>query len=133
MINLETEKSLTLSAQERYDIISMAMDAADDNGFINSFVFERALYIYAAIILYPEHKDVISKAAAADLIKTWETLVENGVLESMVKDYSEDLDQLSQESKHWYNEYSDCAHSARGILEMIQQYSGILFRVRQLV
>ena len=59
MINLENEKSLALDAQERYDIIGFAMDAADDNGFINSFVFERALYCFAAIVLYPEHKDKI--------------------------------------------------------------------------
>ena len=69
MINLENEKSLALDAQERYDVISFAMDAADDNGFINSFIFERALYCYAAIMLYPEKKDILSQAVAADLIQ----------------------------------------------------------------
>lgn len=68
MINLETEKSLALDAQERYDIISFAMDAADDNGFINSFVFERALYCYAAIMLYPEYKEQLSELATINLI-----------------------------------------------------------------
>lgn len=68
MINLETEKSLALDAQERYDIISFAMDAADDNGFINSFVFERALYCYTAIMLYPELKEDLSEKVASDLI-----------------------------------------------------------------
>jgi hypothetical protein len=68
MINLETEKSLALDAQERYDIISFAMDAADDNGFINSFVFERALYCYAAIMLYPEHKEELAELATSNLI-----------------------------------------------------------------
>ena len=43
MIDFEKEKSLALDAQERYDIIAFAMDAADDEGFINSFIFERAL------------------------------------------------------------------------------------------
>lgn len=68
MINLEIEKSLALDAQERYDIISFAMDAADDNGFINSFVFERALYCYAAIMLYPELKEDLSEKVASNLI-----------------------------------------------------------------
>jgi hypothetical protein len=68
MINLETEKSLALNAQERYDIISLAMDAADDNGFINSFIFERALYCYAAIILYPELREELSELATINLI-----------------------------------------------------------------
>lgn len=68
MINLETEKSLALDAQERYDIISFAMDAADDNGFINSFVFERALYCYAAIMLYPEIAEELSEKVISNLI-----------------------------------------------------------------
>lgn len=124
MINLEIEKSLTLSAQERYDIIAFAMEAADDNGFINSFIFERALYCYASIILYPEHKDLLSAAIAKDLIRTWETIIENGLLEKMIEDYKDDLDQLATEGKIWYEEYSDWAHSARGILDMVQGFTG---------
>ena len=68
MINLEIEKSLTLSAQDHYDIISFAIDAADDNGFINSFVFERALYCYTFIILNPERKDELSPIAAENIL-----------------------------------------------------------------
>jgi hypothetical protein len=44
------------------------MDAADDNGFINSFIFERALYCYAAIMLYPEHKEELAELATSNLI-----------------------------------------------------------------
>ena len=39
-------------------------------------------------------------------------------------DYKELLDQLTAESTVWYEEYSDWAHSARGVLEMVQQYTG---------
>ena len=124
MIELATEKSLTLSAQERYDIINFAMEIADSNGFINSFVFERALYCFAAIILYPEHKDLISQAMAEDPIKTWETLIENGLLDSMVEEYQKDLDVLGKEAETWYKEYSDWAHSARGILDVVQDFTG---------
>ena len=59
MINLIFEHDSHLSSQDRYDIISFAMEAADDNGFINSFVYERALYCYAAIMLYPERREEI--------------------------------------------------------------------------
>ena len=68
MINLEIEKTLTFSAQDRYDIISFAMDAADDNGFINSFVFERALYCYAFMMLRPERKDELTPIAANNIL-----------------------------------------------------------------
>ena len=124
MINLEIEKSLALDAQERYDIISFAMDAADDNGFINSFVFERALYCFAAVMLYPEEKETISKSLAISPIETWKNLLDNGFVEKMVKKYSETLDQLAAEADIWYKEYSDWAHSARGILDIVQQFTG---------
>ena len=37
-MNLEQEKNCIFSAQEIYDIISDAIDMADDDGFVNSFV-----------------------------------------------------------------------------------------------
>ena len=124
MINLETEKSLALDAQERYDIISFAMDAADDNGFINSFVFERALYCYAAIMLYPEHKEELSELATSNLISAWNKILEENIFEQMIKSYETTITILCQEAENWFKEYSDWAHSARGVLEMVQQFSG---------
>lgn len=124
MINLETEKSLALDAQERYDIISFAMDAADDNGFINSFVFERALYCYAAIMLYPEHANTMSEVVATNLITAWTTLLDGGFIDKMAKEYETTLNQLATEADAWFKEYADWAHSARGVLEMVQQFSG---------
>lgn len=124
MINLETEKSLALDAQERYDIISFAMDAADDNGFINSFIFERALYCFAAVLLYPEKKEEITSALTNNPIETWNNLINDGLIAKMQKDFGSTLDQLADEADIWYKEYSDWAHSARGVLAIVQQFSG---------
>lgn len=124
MIDFTKEKSLALDAQERYDIISFAMDAADDNGFINSFIYERALSCYAAIMLYPEHKDILAAAIAEDLLRSWKVLLENGTIDAMIKDYEDTLDVLFQEAEQWYKEYADWAHSARGIIDMIQGFTG---------
>ena len=124
MINLETEKSLALDAQERYDIISFAMDAADDNGFINSFVFERALYCYAAMMLYPEYKEELAELATSNLIAAWNKILEENIFEQMIKSYETTLTILCQEAEIWFREYADWAHSARGILDMVQQFSG---------
>ena len=124
MINLENEKSLALDAQERYDIISFAMDAADDNGFINSFVFERALYCFAAIGLYPEQKDIIVKAMTESPMVAWLTLINQKILDKMIEEYEPTIQQLAEEAQIWFNEYSDWAHSARGILDVVQQFTG---------
>ena len=124
MINLDNEKSLNLSSQDRYDIIAFAMDAADDNGFINSFIFERALYCYAIIMLYPEKKDELAPQVAENLIAAWEQFLADGLIEEMVDEYHLDLNTLTEEAQTWYEEYSDWAHSVRGVLDVVQQFSG---------
>ena len=42
----------------------------------------------------------------------------------MMKDYSEELNVLAAEGQVWFEEYSDWAHSARGILDTVQMFSG---------
>ena len=124
MINLELEKSLALDAQERYDIISFAMDAADDNGFINSFVFERALYCFAAIMLYPDQKEVITESLTVSPVETWNKLAKEGFIEKMIEDYEPTLTQLAEEAKTWFDEYSAWAHSVRGLIDLMQRFTG---------
>ena len=124
MININFEKTSALDAQERYDIISYAMDAADDNGFINSFIFERALFCFAAIILYPHRKEELASAISINLLDGWKILLEDDTIQKMQEDYSEELDVLTEEAAAWFGEYSDWAHSARGILDIVQQFSG---------
>ena len=126
MINLSFEKTSALDAQERYDIISMAMDAADDNGFVNSFIFERALYCFAAIIFYPDRKEELAALASVNPLDSWMKLVEDGTIQKMKEEYPEELNALVEESAIWYEEYADYAHSARGILEMVQSFTGNL-------
>ena len=59
-MNLEQEKNNVFMPQEVYEIISAAIDMADDDGFINSYVFERALYVCAARTLYEDKKAQIN-------------------------------------------------------------------------
>ena len=126
MINLDVEKSHAeiLSSQDRYDIITFAMEAADDNGFINSFIFERALYVYAAIMLYQERKEELASLAAEDLLNAWQTIVMDETVENMQVDYFDILKVLMEEAEIWNEEYQAWAHSVRGILDTVQQFSG---------
>lgn len=123
-INLNNEKNLRLSAQERYDIIDFAMQAAEDNGFMNSFIFERALWLFAAIRLCEDRRDEIAPMVANDLISAWETLVADDTLVEMQMNFKDELDVLAQEAAVWFDEYTTYAHSARGLLSTIQSLSG---------
>lgn len=126
MIDLEKEKSYALSAKDRYDILSFATEAADDGGFLNSFVFERAIYSFAAIILEEDkaQKADIQSRVAANLIEAWDHLVQNNIIQEMQEKYAEELEQLAQEGWAWFEEYENFATSARGILNLVEQFSG---------
>lgn len=123
MINVNAEKAYSLSTQNVYDIIGFAMQNAEDNGFLNSFVFERALYLYAALVLYPDRKDEIATLISISPLTAWEALIEDGTIEDMMKNYQPELDFLAENGEDWYEEYSKYAHSARGLLDTIQDFT----------
>lgn len=123
-INLNEHKTLRLSAQERYDIIDFATQAAEDNGFMNSFIFERALWLFAAIRLCEDRRDEITMLIADNLLNAWDILLEDGTIEDMVANFKEELEVLASEGVTWFEEYTAYAHSARGLLGTLQQFSG---------
>ena len=48
----------------------------------------------------------------------------NETIQAMMNSYKDTLDVIFQEAEIWYQEYADYAHSARGILEMVQGFTG---------
>ena len=55
-INIQIEKSINLTSQQIYDICDFATQAAYDDGFMNSYIFERALYVFLAIQLFEDEE-----------------------------------------------------------------------------
>lgn len=122
--NIEHELSRKLSTQDMYDIISFAVDAAMDNGFVNSFVFGRALYLYAAIVLNQDRKEDIAHMVAENINDAWDSLIEDGTIEDLANKYSMEMEMLAEQGETWLKEYIEYAHSARGLLNTIQEFSG---------
>jgi len=123
-LDINKEKTSVLSSAAQYDIINFSIQAAEENGFLNSFIFERALYCFAAIVLNDDRKEEISSLVAAGIIEAWEKLVEDGTMDELLDKYSEDLDDLSENAGRWFEEYNKYTISARGLLNNIQELSG---------
>ena len=124
-MDLSKEKSNRLSAKDRYDILTFAIEAADDNGFVNSFVFERAIYCYAAIILTEDElKDDIRSRVADNLIEAWDYLVQSNIIQELMEEYGKELNILADEGAIWFEEYDKYATSARGILSLVEEFTG---------
>lgn len=123
MIQLDNEKKRTLSTQDVYDIISFSVQAADDEGFMNSFIFTRAMYCFAALRLYTERVDELQGIIAKNINSAWDYLLEDGTVEKMTEEHSEDLEYLAEAGSAWFTEFEEYAHSARGLLNTIQVFT----------
>ena len=123
MLDIALEKEKTLSTQEMYEILDFAVQAAEDNGFINSFVFVRAMYMYAAIRLYEDRREELQQMINSDLLGSWDELVKDGTIENMNKDFYVDMNLLADYGQVWMDEFTAYAHSARGLLNTIQEFS----------
>lgn len=119
---IEQEKNCVFTPQETYEIISAAIDVADDEGFVNSHVFERALYVYAARVLYEDKIDEINTSLiknGSPLI-TWKELLDDGTVDQMIAEHGESLDYLASLGQIWFEEYTEAAHSLRSLIDAIQ-------------
>ena len=125
-LNIDKEKTSALSSAAQYDIINFSIQAAEENGFLNSFIFERALYCFAAIVLNDDRKDEISHLVSQGVIEAWEKLVEDGTMDEMIKNYNDALNDLSENAERWFEEYNKYTISARGLLNNIQELSGTI-------
>ena len=124
-MNLEQEKNNIFTPQEIYEIISAAIDMADDEGFVNSYVFERALYVCAARILYEDKAEQINTSLlenGSPLI-TWKELLEDETIDQMIAEHSESLDYLASLGVIWFEEYTEAAHSLRSLIDVIQTFT----------
>lgn len=124
MIDLTIEKNKQLSSQDLYDIMSFAMQSAEDGGFLNSFIFQRALYCFAAVVIFQERKDELAPMVAENVLTAWDALLEDGTLDELRANYQEEMDYLADNGRIWFEEFGAYAHSARGLLNTIQEFSG---------
>lgn len=120
--NLETTRKLT--SQDIYDIIHFSAQSAEDNGFVNQYVFERALYAYAAIILYPDRKEEIGRMVSNNILDAWDALVSDGTTSDMEENFSSDIKILGEVGSVWLDDYIKYLQSARGIFSTFQTFSG---------
>lgn len=124
-MNLEQEKNNVFTPQETYEIISAAIDMADDEGFVNSYVFERALYVCAARVIYEDKNEEINTSLLEDgsPLITWEKLLDDGTIDQMNAEHSESLNYLASLGEIWFEEYTEAAHSLRSLVDVIQTFT----------
>lgn len=124
MINIDLEKNKTMTTQDICDIISFSLSAANVNGYTNEYLFERALYLHLAVVLYPDRNQELTTGIVNDLAGTWDNLVADGTIETMMKENKLELDMLADIASSWIDNYNDYNLSMRGILDTMNFFTG---------
>ena len=126
MFNIEYEKNKKLTTEQVAMILDLAAQAASDGGFVSSYIFYRAAYVFAAQVLYPAKKDAIASTIGNgyDIRLAFDLLVQDGTLEDMQTKYKTDLEELDRNAEIWCQEVADYQQSARGILDAANILSG---------
>lgn len=125
MIILSQEENCKISAHQRYDIINFALEAANESGFVNQFIFERALYLYAALILLETiDKDDFREKLIVNPLSTWDLCVKDGTLNALVKLYKDDLEYLAESAAQVMEDYAAYQISIKGALDNLQLIGG---------
>lgn len=132
MISIETEKNRKLTTEQICVVEDYAAQAANDNGFINRFIFERAIFVFAAIAMFPDRKDEIDALVGSgyDIRLAFDWLVENGFIEKMCteKEYSLDMENLLSIGNVWLEDVEKYEHSVLGLVGSINDFSGDILK-----
>lgn len=126
MFDIEYEKSKKISTEQMSMILDMAAQAASDGGFISSYIFYRAAYVFAAQVLYPEKKDTIASTIGVgyDIRLAFDLLAQDGTLADMQANYTKEMEELDTNLSVWCQEVSQYQQSARGLVDSITTLSG---------
>lgn len=126
MFDLKYEKNKKISTEQMSMILDLAAQAASDGGFMSSYIFYRAMYVFAAQVLYPEKKDVIASSIGSgyDIRLAFDLLVKDGTIEDMQSHYQDEMKELDTQGLIWMNEVREYQQSARGLVDSVNTISG---------
>lgn len=126
MIDFKYEKSRKLTTEQICIIEDFAAQAANDGGFMNHFIFERAIFVFAAVVLYPDRKDEINSLIGEgyDIRAAFDKIVADGLADKMMKDYTADIDALLNIGNTWFDDAVKFQHSPLGLVNSINTFSG---------
>lgn len=125
-LDYQLERAIKLSTKQVETILDFAIQAANDNGYMSSLVFQKAMLVFAATVLYPDRKEEISAAIGSqyDISAIYDKLNEEEFFEKMDADFCETMEYLRDVSVDWFEDAKSYAHSARGLLDSLNTLSG---------
>ena len=123
MINIEEVLNCPLTSQEIYDMINSCLEEAEDNGFLNQFVFERALVCHEVLLLIEDLDDVDGPMVAKNPLSAFDHFLEMGYIQNLVKNYTATVAYIGKIAAQYFEDYEKYLLSIGGVLNKAEIFS----------
>lgn len=125
MINLEELQDIAFDTQEQYDIINAALDNAEDNGFLNAFVFERALICHEILHLNIDfdEDDPTTEEVNNNPLIAFDHYVAQGYVTQLSQEYKATADYMSKLAATYFEDYREYLLSLGGVINKSEIFS----------
>ena len=123
MINIEEVLNCSLTSQEIYDMINSCLEEAEDNGFLNQFVFERALVCHEVLLLIEDLDDIDSSMVAENPLTAFDHFLEMGYIQNLVKNHTATVDYIGKIAAQYFEDYEKYLFSVGGVLNKAEIFS----------
>ena len=123
MINIEEVLNCPLTSQEIYDMINSCLEEAEDNGFLNQFVFERALVCHEVLLLVEDLDDIDGPMVAENPLTAFDHFLEMGYIQNLVKNHTATVDYIGKIAAQYFEDYEKYLLSVGGVLNKAEIFS----------
>ena len=123
MINIEEVLNCPLTSQEIYDMINSCLEEAEDNGFLNQFVFERALVCHEVLLLIEDLDDIDGPMVAENPLSAFDHFLEMGYIQNLVKNHTATVDYIGKIAAQYFADYEKYLLSIGGVLNKAEIFS----------
>jgi hypothetical protein len=123
MLNIEQIKNCPLTSQEIYDMINSCLEEAEDNGFLNQFVFERALVCHEVLLLIEDLDDIDGPMVAENPLTAFDHFLEMGYIQNLIKNYTATVDYIGKIAAQYFEDYEKYLLSVGGVLNKAEIFS----------
>lgn len=123
MINIEEVLNCPLTSQEIYDMINSCLEEAEDNGFLNQFVFERALVCHEVLLLIEDLDDIDGPMVAENPLTAFDHFLEMGYIQNLIKNHTDTVTYIGKVAAQYFEDYEKYLLSVGGVLNKAEIFS----------
>ena len=123
MINIEEVLNCPLTSQEIYDMINSCLEEAEDNGFLNQFVFERALVCHEVLLLIEDLDDIDGPMVAENPLTAFDHFLEMGYIQNLIKNHADTVTYIGKVAAQYFEDYEKYLLSIGGVLNKAEIFS----------